>query len=410
MTPTAAIPPEVRAEAQPRQADPSRRAGDPGRLDGLEVTRDRGGSDLLDGRFGHRGLLSASSGARSGAVTWRKSSSRSLAARAKLAIGSPARTESASSRADAASSPRNPSSIVPSSRMTADATSGSAREPVPRGLEGLAVGDQPDAEHGPEAESSLDVRDATLGQHLAAIDDRDAGAQLLELGQDVAADEDRLAQRAQFAEQLAKLDPCPRVEAGGGLVEEQDLGVVDERVRQAEPLLHAARQRLDVLVALVAEVDELEEVADHASSAGRRDAVAASEEVEVLPDLHVVVDPEHVRHEPDDAPHLIGVPGHRPARDLGLPGRRTKERGEHAQDRGLAGAVGPDQPEDLTGLDRQVDAGHRQRAVVPLDQALGPQDGGHRTSPVMDRSKLKPTPSLRSFTNLTTTLPEVGST
>ena len=59
----------------------------------------------------------ASTGSRSADVTWRKSSSRSLAARAKLTIGRPLATDAASRRADAASSPRNPSSIVPSGRI-----------------------------------------------------------------------------------------------------------------------------------------------------------------------------------------------------------------------------------------------------------------------------------------------------
>ena len=201
--------------------------------------------------------------------------------------------------------------------------------------------------------------------------------------------------RAQLAEQLAQLDPGARVQAGGRLVEEEHLGVVDEGVGQAQPLLHAARQGLDVRVALVAQVDQLQEVADHPPTGGRRDAVAASEEVEVLPDLHVVVDPECVRHEAEDATHLVGVPGDRPAGDLGVAARRQEEGGQDAQGRRLAGAVRPDQAEDLTGLDVQVDAGDGERAVVALDQALGPDDGTHSTSPVIAISKLNPVCSAR---------------
>ena len=72
-----------------------------------------------------------------------------------------------------------------------------------------------------------------------------------------------LPSRAQLAEQLAQLDPGARVEARGRLVEQQHLRVVDQGVGQAQPLLHAARQGLDVGVALVAEVDELQQVGDH---------------------------------------------------------------------------------------------------------------------------------------------------
>ena len=108
------------------------------------------------------------------------------------------------------------------------------------------------------------------------VDDRDARAELLELGKDVAADEDRLAERAELAEELAQLHAGPRVEARGRLVEQQDLRVVDERVGEAQALLHAAGEALDIRVALVAEVDEVQQVADHLAPAGGGDPVAAA--------------------------------------------------------------------------------------------------------------------------------------
>ena len=237
-------------------------------------------------------------------VTCRKSSSRSLAARAKLAIRMPLATAAASSSADSASSPRNPSSIWPSSRIAADATRASAAKKSRAASIASVVADDPHPEDRAVAQPLLDVGDPALGEHPAVVDDRDARAQLLELGQDVAADDDRLAQRAQLAEELAQLDPGARIEPGGRLVEQQHLGVVDERVGEAQPLLHAAREALDVGVALVAEVDEVEQVADHLAPPGGRDAVAAGEEVQVLPDPHVVVDTEGVGHEAEDATRL----------------------------------------------------------------------------------------------------------
>ena len=188
---------------------------------------------------------------------------------------------------------------------------------------------------------------------LPSIDDRDAGAELLELRKDVAADQDGLAERPEFPEEFAKLDPRPWVESRCRLVEEEHLRVVDEGVGQAEPLLHAARQSLDVGVALVGEVHEFEQVADDPLPGGRGQAVAASEEVEVLPDPHVVVDPEHVRHEPEDAPDLGGVPGQRPTADLGLARGRLEQGREHPERSRLASPVGPDQAEDLALLDRR---------------------------------------------------------
>ena len=65
---------------------------------------------------------------------------------------------------------------------------------------------------------------------------------------------------------LEPVQPVPqhvaglRVEAGRRLVEQQQLGLVDQRPGDREPPLHAARQRLDPLVGPVAELHELEQL------------------------------------------------------------------------------------------------------------------------------------------------------
>ena len=227
----------------------------------------------------------------------------------------------------------------------------------------------------------------------------------------MAADHDRLAEVAQLAQQLAQLDAGTRVQAGGGLVEQQHLGIVDERVREAQPLLHAAREAEHVGVALVREVDQLEQVADHAPPLGGSEAVAPTEEVQVLPDLHVVVHPEHVRHVAEDATNRLGVPAHRFAGDRGVARGRGEERREHPQHRRLAGAVRTDEAEDLALLDRQVHAADGDRAVVALHEPGGLDDGAHWTVPSRASWNMKPElPSGLSFTKRTSTCPVVGST
>ena len=216
---------------------------------------------------------------------------------------------------------------------------------------------------------------------------------------------------AQLAQELTQLDPGSRVQAGGGLVEEQHLGIVDEGVREAQPLLHAARQAEHVGVALVREVDQLEQVADDAPPLGRTEAVAPTEEVQVLPDLHVVVDPERVRHVAEDAAHRLGVPADRFTGDPGIAGSRFEERREHPQHRRLARAVGADEPEDLARLDGQVHAADRDGPVVALHEPRCLDDGGHSTFPSRATWKLNPAlPSGLSFTKRTSSCPVVGST
>ena len=147
--------------------------------------------------------------------------------------------------------------------------------------------------------------------------------------------------------------------------------IVDQRVREAEPLLHAAREPRDVGVALGPQVHQLQQVADHAPPPLGVDAVAAGEEVQVLPDLHVVVDPERVRHEPEDAPDVVRVPAHGGAGDLRVAAVGDEQRGEDAQGRGLAGAVRADEAEDLALRDVEVQAGDGEGPVVALDEPRG---------------------------------------
>ena len=79
------------------------------------------------------------------------------------------------------------------------------------------------------------------GHDLALVDDDDALAGLRDFGQDVRAEDDRVI-AGELLDQLARLDDLLRVEAGGRLVEDQHVGVVDQRLRQADALLVALRQ------------------------------------------------------------------------------------------------------------------------------------------------------------------------
>ena len=255
-------------------------------------------------------------------------------------------------------------------------------EPVGRRLDCLRVAEDVDSQQRGRAEGALDLADASGAQDATVVDDRDAGAHLAELGEDVAADEDRLAHRSQLAEDLAHLDSRSRVEARRRLVEDQQCRVVDQRVGEAQALAHAARQRLDVRLALVGQPDDLEQLADHRRSAVGGDAVAAGEEVEVLPHAQVVVDAVEVGHVADAAPDLDRVGGHRDAGDVRLARGRSEQGGQDLHRRRLAGPVRADQPEDLAMADDEVQAGDGELVVVALHEAAGLDDGNvdHRSS------------------------------
>ena len=94
-------------------------------------------------------------------------------------------------------------------------------------------------------------------QRAAAVDDRDAVARLLDLREQVARDEDGdAALGGEVAHELADLADAGRVEAVGGLVEDQDVRVAEQRLRDAEALAHAERVGRDLVVQPLGEHDE----------------------------------------------------------------------------------------------------------------------------------------------------------
>src|SRR5581483_4406573 len=74
---------------------------------------------------------------------------------------------------------------------------------------------------------------------LPLAEERDAVADGLPLGEVVAAEEHRAAFRGEALDERADLAPPGGIEAAGGLVEEEDLGVVQQGARDAEALRHA---------------------------------------------------------------------------------------------------------------------------------------------------------------------------
>src|SRR5207248_6093672 len=105
-----------------------------------------------------------------------------------------------------------------------------------------------------------DPHDLPLAQH------RDAVGELLGLVEVVRGEQDGLAERAERADHLPRRAAGLRVEAGGGLVEEDEVGIADERDAEVEPPLLAARQRLDARVRLVDEPDERDHLVDEANA------------------------------------------------------------------------------------------------------------------------------------------------
>ena len=78
-----------------------------------------------------------------------------------------------------------------------------------------------------------------LGHGPAVVDDDDVVGGLGDLGEDVAGDQDGPPFGGQAAEQVAQPPDALRIQAVGGLVEDQHGRVAEQGGGQAEPLPHA---------------------------------------------------------------------------------------------------------------------------------------------------------------------------
>jgi hypothetical protein len=96
----------------------------------------------------------------------------------------------------------------------------------------------------PVAAATAGARRA-LGDDAAAVHDHEPVAELLGLVHVVRGEHERHALLLQPVQPLPQHVPRLRVEPGGRLVEQQHLGLVDQRPRDREPALHAARERID---------------------------------------------------------------------------------------------------------------------------------------------------------------------
>ena len=119
-----------------------------------------------------------------------------------------------------------------------------------------------------ETRRRADVDDA------AAFDDGDAVAEALGLLHEMRGQQHGLAARANLAHQIPDGAPGLGIEAGRQLVEQHDVGIVNERERDEEPLLLPARERHEPGLPLVGETETLEQgVSIHGMRIERRPQV-----------------------------------------------------------------------------------------------------------------------------------------
>lgn len=187
---------------------------------------------------------------------------------------------------------------------------------------------------------------------LAQVQHQHVAAQVLHKAQQMRADDDGGAGGGAAAHGLLDHADALGVEPGQGFVEQQHLRIVDEGAGDRHLLTHSARQVVGKRVALLGEIERGEQGLRLGLEI--RDLVGGGRERQVFPDGQGVEQARVVR---DVAQGLLGGdrrPDDVVTGDRERSGRGRDDAGKAAQRGRLAGAIGPDQPQDLARADLEA--------------------------------------------------------
>src|SRR5581483_155489 len=246
------------------------------------------------------------------------------------------------------------------------------------------------------ADRTVRLGERPLGKDLPRRADRDDAlvehrqpiAELGGLRQVVRRDDDGLALVAQRPEQVQQQCLGGRVHARERLVEQQHRAALRQRARQEDALLLAAGQLADLGAPLVGHSQPLERGERHLAVAPAR--AAEQPQVRLAPEQHHLLDRD--REAPVDLAALRRVGDARPRRAVEGPAverdgaAQARHEAKHRlEQRALARAVRPEQPDDLAAGARQRGVVERDPPVVGDRQVLDDQLGHPRSPSTITR-------------------------
>ena len=120
-----------------------------------------------------------------------------------------------------------------------------------------------------------------------------------------------------------------------------------QTARDLQPPAHPARVGRDQVLSPIGERHEVEQVHGAFAALAPRQAIKLAIDVEVFPSGQVEVGGQCLRDDADRLAHGMRVLGDVITRHYRTPRSRRQQRGEHADQRGLARAVGTEQAKSL---------------------------------------------------------------
>ena len=200
-----------------------------------------------------------------------------------------------------------------------------------------------------------EVARTSLGRDPTLVHDDETVAELLGLVHVVGRDDEGDALPLESEEAVPQDVPGLRVQTGRGLVEEQQLGVVDEAAGDDQPALHAAGEVLDLVGPALAQLGEVEQLSGPLPHLCAAQSEEPPVDPQVLLDGELLVEQVLLRAVADACPDLLPVDGRVETEDAQLAARHRRDARDHPHRRGLPRPVGSEEPERFTLAHLDVD-------------------------------------------------------
>src|SRR5690606_20289565 len=196
-------------------------------------------------------------------------------------------------------------------------------------------------------------RDLFIRHLPAAVENHDPVAQRLDLMELVRGEEDGLATGFEVKQDIAQVIATDGIEAGAQFIENEQIGVGDDGLGDADALLHTLAEVAKQGFLAAAEADALEQLGDAPTQRRPIHAVQSAVELEDLARLHERIIEGDLRQIAGAAACLDGTGGL--SEDADAPLVWEDEAHEGLDGGTLAGAVGADEADGFATANRQVE-------------------------------------------------------
>src|ERR1041384_1323189 len=246
------------------------------------------------------------------------------------------------------------------------------------------------------AEGEGDVPSAELLLHLGERpihhlppprDDHDVIAHPLGLLHDVGREEHRLPAPCQLDDHVLHHLAVHRVEPAEGLVQQDQVGIVQQRADELDLLLHPLGEILHPLHGPVGDAEALQPLPGLLPRRAPRDALRFSEEGEMIAHPHLLVEAALLGEVADARREVAARRLAAEERDPALVGRQNVE--HHPDGGALAGAVGSEQAEDAACRHFHGEIVDRGVTGEALGDALHPDDAAAHANPLRSARRIR---------------------